>query len=127
HTEHCVYAANLSRGRDVRSCGRPCDRHRVALRDHRHNEHPVIVDVGCRNTVFNARAQSAASLVPALVRAGVRRLRVEFVWERGEQAARVLAAYRRLLAGDISPAALLREVGTHEQFGVSLGTMRVLR
>ncbi len=127
HTEHCVYAANLSQGRDVRSCGRPCDRHRVALRDHLGDEHPVIVDVGCRNTVFNARAQSAASLVPKLVRAGVRRLRVEFVWETGEQAARVLAAYERLLAGQLSPGALLREIGTHEQFGVSLGTMKVLR
>ena len=38
HTEHCVYAHTLSEGRDWRSCGRPCEAHRVALRDHRERE-----------------------------------------------------------------------------------------
>jgi putative protease len=60
HTEHCVYAHLLSRGHDFRTCGRPCEQHRVALRDRVGLVHPVVVDVGCRNTVFNAQAQSAA-------------------------------------------------------------------
>ena len=64
HTEHCVYAHQLSEGRDYRTCGRPCEQHRVALRDPQGLDHPVVVDVGCRNTVFNATAQSAASEVP---------------------------------------------------------------
>src|SRR5262249_18458419 len=34
HTEHCVYAHLLSQGRDYRSCGRPCEEHALALRDH---------------------------------------------------------------------------------------------
>ena len=33
HTEHCVYAHLLSNGRDWRSCGRPCESHRIALED----------------------------------------------------------------------------------------------
>src|SRR6185369_16959707 len=33
HMEHCVIAALLSDGKDYRTCGRPCDRHRVSLRD----------------------------------------------------------------------------------------------
>src|SRR5581483_1514236 len=33
HMEHCVFAAFLSAGKDWRDCGRPCDRHRVELRD----------------------------------------------------------------------------------------------
>lgn len=127
HTEHCVYSHTLSRGRDYRTCGRPCEEHRVALRDHLGFEHPVIVDVGCRNTVFNARAQSAARLVPRLLEMGVRRLRVEFVWETGEQAARVLSAYEDLAAGRTTPAALVEAVGAHEQFGVTRGTMKTLR
>ena len=127
HTEHCVYAHMLSRGRDWRSCGRPCDRHSVSLRDHTGHEHPVIVDVECRNTVFNAAAQSAASLVPRLVDAGVRRLRVEFVRETEDQARTVLGAWRALLDGELDAAALHRRVGVHEQFGVVRGTMRVLR
>jgi putative protease len=123
HTEHCVYAHLLSNGRDYRSCGRPCEEHRVSLRDRVGLVHPVLVDVGCRNTIFNAQAQSAASLVPRLLARGVRRLRVELVRETGAETGRVLAAYRELIAGRASPAQTLAAVGTHEQFGVTRGTM----
>lgn len=126
HTEHCVYSHTLSHGRDYRSCGRPCEKQRVSLRDHKGLEHPVVVDVGCRNTVFNAQAQSAASLVPRLLERGVRRYRVEFVRESREEATRVLSAYQELLAGRISPAETVRRAGVHEQFGVTKGTMKVL-
>ncbi|WNG14172.1 DUF3656 domain-containing protein [Cystobacter fuscus] len=126
HTEHCVYSHTLSNGRDYRSCGRPCERHQVSLRDRIGLEHPVIVDVGCRNTVFNAQAQSAASLVPRLLERGVRRFRVEFVRESQAEAARVLAAYQELLAGRCAPAEAVRRAAVHEQFGVTRGTMKVL-
>lgn len=122
HTEHCVYANTLSEGRDFRTCGRPCEAHQVSLRDRVGLEHPVIVDVGCRNTVFNALAQSAASLVPALVSRGVALLRVEFVRERRDEAKCVLETYQALLRGDIAPAEAVRRVGVHEQFGVTRGT-----
>ena len=126
HTEHCVYSHTLSNGRDYKSCGRPCEKHQVALRDRIGLEHPVIVDVGCRNTVFNAQAQSAASLVPRLLERGVRRFRVEFVRESREEAARVLGAYQELLAGRCAPAEAVRRAAVHEQFGVTRGTMKVL-
>ncbi len=127
HTEHCVYAHTLSTGRDYKSCGRPCEAHRVALKDDAGREHPVVVDVGCRNTVFNARAQSAARAVPRLLAAGVRRFRVEFVWESQPETAAVLSAYAALLAGSMSAGEVLRRVAAHEQFGVTAGTMRTLR
>lgn len=123
HTEHCVYAHLLSEGADFRSCGRPCESHRVALRDHKGQEHPVIVDVECRNTVFNAAAQSALTLVKGLKESGVGRLRVEFVWETREQATRVLEGYQGLLSGTLSEAEVSRLVSAHEQFGLSSGTM----
>ncbi len=126
HTEHCVYAHLLSSGRDFRTCGRPCEQHEVALRDRVGLVHPVVVDVGCRNTVFNAQAQSAASLVPELIARGVRRLRVELVRETATETARVLAAYRALAAGEIAPAEVVRRAAVHEQFGVTRGTMRTL-
>ena len=126
HTEHCVYSHTLSHGRDYRSCGRPCEKQRISLRDPKGLEHPVVVDVGCRNTVFNAQAQSAASLVPRLLERGVRRYRVEFVRESREEATRVLSAYQDLLAGRISPAETVRRAAVHEQFGVTQGTMKVL-
>lgn len=126
HTEHCVYAHLLSRGADFRTCGRPCESHQVALRDRVGLVHPVVVDVGCRNTVFNAQAQSAAGLVPELLAHGVRRLRVELVRETADEARRVFTAYTALAAGQTSPAEVVRAAAVHEQFGVTRGTMRTL-
>ncbi|MCC6620880.1 MAG: U32 family peptidase [Deltaproteobacteria bacterium] len=121
HTEHCVYAHTLSTGRDYTTCGRPCERHEVALVDPLGLAHPVITDVGCRNTVFEARAQSAAALVPRLVEAGVRRLRVELVRESAAETKVVLDAYRALIAGAASAREVTRAVGAHEQYGVMRG------
>jgi putative protease len=119
HNSHCVYAHLLSSGTDYRTCGRPCEAHRIALRDFAGHEHPVVVDVGCRNTMFNALAQSAAPLVPKLLGLGVRRFRVEFVWERGEEVTRTLSAYRKLLTGELSAAEALKAASVHERYGVT--------
>jgi putative protease len=126
HTEHCVYAHLLSNGRDYKSCGRPCEQHRIALRDRVGLVHPVSVDVGCRNTVFNAQAQSAASLVPELLAAGVRRFRIELVRETGREASKLYRAYAALVAGTGTAADALAAAAAHEQFGVTRGTMRTL-
>lgn len=126
HTEYCLYAHNLSGGKDFRDCGRPCESHRVNLRDVKGLEHPVLVDVGCRNTVFNARAQSAALHVQTLVAKGIQRFRVEFVWETGSEVERVLESYRALLGGQRPAAQVVREVGALERYGVTSGTFAVL-
>ena len=120
HNSHCVYAHLLSKGHDYTTCGRPCEKHRLALRDYAGHEHPVVVDVACRNTVFNALAQSAAPLVPELVELGVRRFRVELVWERAEEVTRTLSAYRKLLSGELSPKAVLEAAAVHERYGVTV-------
>src|SRR5207237_1420213 len=93
HNEHCVYSHLLSNGRDFHDCGRPCEKHLIQLRDGLGMEHPVIVDVGCRNTVFNARAQSAAGCLQKLLEAGVSRFRVERVRENAGATRRVLTTY----------------------------------
>jgi len=126
HTEHCVYSHLLSQGRDYRSCGRPCEEHLIELQDRKQIRHPVIVDVGCRNTVFNGVAQSCTSLVPALLQVEIGRLRLEFVRETGEQTRNVVQAYQQLMAGSLRPDEARSRIGAHEQFGVSLGTMAVL-
>jgi putative protease len=76
--------------------------------------------------VFNAQAQSAASMVPDLLARGVRRFRIELVRESGEEAGRLYVAYSRLVAGAIAPAEAVRAAAVHEQFGVTRGTMRTL-
>jgi len=127
HNEHCVYSHLLSNGRDFRDCGRPCEAHQLSLRDGLGVDHPVVVDVGCRNTVFNARAQSAAMCLPQLLEAGVRRFRVELVRESAEEAGRVLRAYADLLRGARSPRSVIAEVGAMEKYGVSAGTLFVVQ
>ncbi len=81
HMEHCVFCAFLSEGTDYRNCGRPCDKQEVRLRDRVGLEHPLKADAGCRNTVFNARAQTGAESVERLRALGARHFRVEFVNE----------------------------------------------
>jgi putative protease len=125
HMEHCVIAALLSDGRDHKSCGRPCERHQLSLRDRAGMDHPVEADVGCRNTVFHAAAQSAAQLVPRLQRAGVRRFRIELVRERAADVALIVGAYRALLDGARPPAEVWRTLKTEAGFGVVRGSLRV--
>jgi putative protease len=126
HTEYCLYAHHLSEGRDFRSCGRPCDHHRVALRDPRGLEHPVLVDVNCRNTVFEARAQSAAAHLAGFLASGLRRFRVELVWETGPEAARVFQTYRDLLDGRVTASEVARRLDAVERYGVTAGTLAVV-
>ncbi|MHC5720544.1 MAG: U32 family peptidase, partial [Nostoc sp.] len=81
HMEHCVFCAFLSEGTDYRNCGRPCDKQEVRLKDRVGLEHPLKADAGCRNTVFNARAQTGAESVERLRVLGARYFRLEFVQE----------------------------------------------
>ncbi len=119
HTEHCVYAHLLSTGRDYHSCGRPCEAHEISLRDRVGKSHPVIVDAGCRNTVFNSAPQSAAMLVPKLLASGVSRFRMDLVRETREETASLIAAYGSLLAGTATPTDVLRVVAADDRVGVT--------
>jgi putative protease len=128
HTEHCVFAATLSdgRGHDFRSCGRPCERHSIALRDRVGLDHPVEADVGCRNTVFHAQPQSAAALVAGAQQAGVRRFRIELVRERPAEVTALVQGYRGLLGGTTTARTLLKTLRTTGGYGVVKGSLRVL-
>ena len=109
HMEHCVFCAFLSSGTNYTNCGRPCDHHAVSLRDRVGVEHPLKADAGCRNTVFNGRAQTGAEYVARLLALGARRFRIEFLDESGDETARVLARYQALLRGEITGGQLWRE------------------
>jgi putative protease len=121
HMEHCVFCAFLSTGRDYRDCGRPCDVHDVKLRDRVGAEHPVKADVGCRNTVFNALAQTGAEFVSRMMELGVRHFRVEFLNETPAQVTQTISKYRQLLRGEITGAQLWRELKLMNQLGVTRG------
>ena len=118
HMEHCVFAAFLSQGKDHLTCGRPCDRHRIAVRDRVGEAHPIRADVGCRNTVFNARPQSGVSHLENLLGAGLRRFRLELLNETPEEAVRLLQAYREVIAGRSDPRRLAKSLGARDQLGI---------
>lgn len=126
HMEHCAIAALLSDGKDYRSCGRPCDRHQVSLRDRAGMDHPVEADVGCRNTVFHARAQSALQLLPQLASAGVGRFRIELVRESAEDVARLVTSYKRAIDDPSRAHDVWRELRTDAGYGIVKGSLRVV-
>jgi len=126
HMEHCVIAHALSDGADHRTCGRPCERHQLSLRDRAGMEHPVEADVGCRNTVFHQKPQSAAELVPGLLTAGVRRFRVELVREGASQVRALVETYGRLVRGEASPRDVWKTLRVEGGYGVVRGSLRVL-
>jgi len=123
HMEHCVFCAFLSDGKDYRDCGRPCDSHQVKLRDRVGAELPLKADAGCRNTVFNSRAQTGAEYLDRFLALGARHFRVEFVDESPEEVMRISARYRQLLRGEIRGTDLWREFKFINQLGVTRGQM----
>jgi putative protease len=123
HMEHCVFCAFLSSGTDYTNCGRPCDQHDVKLRDRVGMEHPLKADVGCRNTVFNALAQTGAEYAERMLALGVRNFRIEFLNETPEQVDQTISKYRQLLRGEISGTELWRELRLMNQLGVTRGQM----
>ncbi|HET6882804.1 MAG TPA: U32 family peptidase [Pirellulales bacterium] len=123
HMEHCVFAAALSQGKDWRDCGRPCDRHRLELRDRVGAEFPLLADTGCRNTVFNSLAQSAAEYVPRMLKLGLRHFRVELLREDAAQTQTLLTRYWRVLAGLDEGKSAWRGLQVLNQIGLTRGTL----
>jgi U32 family peptidase len=126
HMEHCVIASELSTGRDFRDCGRPCETHKLSLRDRAGMDHPVEADVGCRNTVFHAASQSGAGIVASAKLKGVSRFRIELVREDAETTTRIVTSYRDLLSGAIAPAEVWSRLRTEGHYGVVRGSLRIL-
>jgi putative protease len=123
HNEHCVFAALLSTGKDATDCGRPCDRHAVALRDWSGKEHPLKADVGCRNTIYNAVPQSASPYVRRMLDLGVRAFRIELLGETPEAARRLISRYRNLLDGKEIGDSLWKELRASSFMGVTRGPL----
>ncbi|HUB34126.1 MAG TPA: U32 family peptidase [Bryobacteraceae bacterium] len=125
HTEHCVFCRFLSKGTSYRDCGRPCEKHRVALRDPAGREHPVMADVGCRNTVFGAEAQQAAKHLDAWRAAGIAHFRLEFAHESAVEVAEVASAFADALAGRSTARELAARLPRLAPQGVTEGSLFV--
>ncbi len=125
HTEHCVFCRFMSTGTSYKDCGRPCETHVVALRDERGRSHPLVADVGCRNTVFGAEAQNAAMHLDAWLATGLRHFRLEFVHESEEQVRGVCEAFRLALSGAVAFPELEERLRSFAPEGVTEGSLFV--
>ena len=123
HMEHCVFAAVLSKGKDCTDCGRPCDRHAVALKDWVGMEHPLKADVGCRNTIYNAVPQSASTYMRRMLEGGVRWFRVELLLEDAAATRRLVRGYRDVLDDRSDGQSLWRDLRALNTMGVTRGPL----
>ncbi|MGC4030615.1 MAG: DUF3656 domain-containing protein [Tepidisphaeraceae bacterium] len=123
HMEHCVFSHVLSDGTDYRTCGRPCETHAVDLKDRTGAPHPLIPDAGCRNTLYNAAAQSAAGYVPRMLELGVRHFRVELLRQSPDEVGPLVARYRDVLSGKAEAKSAFRGLRVLSQLGVTAGTL----
>lgn len=129
HTEHCVFARFLTKGNSFLDCGHVCTRNTIHLRDERGLDNLVLADMGCRNTVFSAQAQSGVHSLKQWQAAGIRRFRIELVDEGPEDSVEVVRAYSDCAAGFIKASVvwdLLQDIrdSNGRSAGVSLGSFR---
>lgn len=127
HMEHCVFAAFLSNGTSYRDCGRPCEKHRVELRDTKGALHPLKADAECRNTMFNGVPQSALRLIPILRENGVGAFRIEVLFDTPEAVRRKVEVYSDLLAGSVQTDDGIKALGAVERYGVTDGQLYSIR
>lgn len=119
HCEHCVFCTFLSSGHSFKDCGHPCERHHVRIIDRKGSAHELVSDEGCRNTLFHARAQTAARCVFPGMRAGLSRFRVELLREDEKQTRETLTLYRDFLEGKIDQQNLIARLGAIDRPGVT--------
>jgi putative protease len=123
HTEHCVFCRFLSTGTTYKDCGRPCEEHQVALQDQSGRAHPVMADVGCRNTVFGAEAQEASAHLSTWLNAGIAHYRLEFVNESPSELTAVAEAFHSALNGGISASQLATKLRSVAPCGTTEGSL----
>lgn len=127
HMEHCVFCTFMSEGTTYKDCGRPCEKHKVQLKDRVGQLHTLTADVGCRNTLFNGRAQTGAGSLQELKKEGLARFRVELLGESEAETGKLISLYRRLLKGEMSAEMLVEDLGLIARLGVTEGTLEARR
>ncbi|MBN9122203.1 MAG: U32 family peptidase [Planctomycetes bacterium] len=126
HNNFCAFAAFLSNGKDHTDCGRPCETHRVELRDRAGAEFPLVADAGCRNTVFNSVPQSGAEYVGRMRELGLTRFRIDLLRETPAEIGRLLDCYARVIAGRDDGRETWRRLRALNQLGVTRGTLQLI-
>ncbi|MCP5538191.1 MAG: U32 family peptidase [Akkermansiaceae bacterium] len=125
HMEHCVFCSFMSEGTSILDCGKPCEKHHVQMKDRVGQLHTLKADVGCRNTLFNGRAQTGARFYQQMRGTGLRRFRIDLLDEDATATGETLKAYQQLLSGETSGSHLWQDLDVMEKLGVTEGTLEV--
>lgn len=123
HTEHCVFCTFLSQGHSFKDCGQPCEHHRVRVMDRTRAMHYLRSDEGCRNTLYQGQAQTAARYVDSLRQSGLSRFRIELLEETPSEASALISLYTSLLKGKLAPEEVIRQLCALDRLGVTEGTL----
>jgi putative protease len=123
HMEHCVFANTLSQGSSFRDCGKPCEKHQIKLRDQFNNWHHIKADPECRNTMFNAKSQTASKHVNSWQNLGLGHVRYEALKEREQELIAKIASHIDFLKGLINHEELVEKIGSMESYGISDGSL----
>lgn len=123
HMEHCVFAAFLSTGTSFRDCRKPCEKHRVELKDQFGNHHQIKPDPECRNTLYNATPQSAARFINTWKSKGLAFIRYEALYERGQELIQKIQGYLDLLAHKRTPDQIITDLKLFEKYGLGEGAI----
>ncbi|MGL1902604.1 MAG: U32 family peptidase [Fibrobacterales bacterium] len=123
YMEHCPYAAFMSKGTDVKTCGKPCRKHKASLKDHKGVVHPVKPDYACRNTMYHGVPQSSGRLIDRFKEMGVSSFRIEALYETKEELRNKVNAYNEALTGALAPSEVVSRIDVLEKYGVSEGQL----
>nr|MCC6933148.1 U32 family peptidase [Deltaproteobacteria bacterium] len=123
HMDYCLFANYLSKGTTFLDCGKPCARHRLALRDRTGAIHLLKADSECRNTMFNGVAQSAAQAIPQMLKLGVKKFRVEALDEKANILRDKIIAYQGMLFDNQSYEQAFFQLKILECYGISAGQL----
>lgn len=121
HMEHCVFASLLSKGSSFKDCGKPCEKHRVQLKDEFGNRHQIKADPECRNTMYNGVAQSAVKHFNNWKSLGLTSVRYEALYEVGQELVGKIAAYQKFINAEKSAETLVEELKLTETYGLGEG------
>ena len=123
HMEHCVFAAFLSHGSSFKDCGKPCEKHKVQLKDQFGNHHWIKPDHECRNTMYNAKPQTALPYLAEWQKHHIGLIRYEALYEQGAELIKKISAYLNVLDGKKTIEEARMSLETMESYGLSSGSL----
>ncbi len=87
-------------------------------------EHVLHADIGCRNTLYNAQAQSGAEIVPDLLQLGLTTFRVELLKDApAAETQNLIKLYLELLSGNRSGSDVWKTLQADNRVGVTRGSL----